>query len=37
MIISYLLPWKLDLAILEMVKMCKCVEVWKVKYKSVGV
>ena len=34
---SYVLQWKLDLATLEMVKMCKCVGVWKVMYKSVGV
>ena len=27
MIMSYLLPWKLDLATPEIVKMCKCVGV----------
>ena len=34
---SYLLPWKLDLATPEMVKMCKCVGVWKVMNKAMGV
>ena len=34
---SYLLPWKMDLAIPEMVKMCKCVGEWNVMYKSIGV
>ena len=37
MIMPYLLPWKLDLATTKMVKMCKCVGVWKVMYKSMGV
>ena len=34
---SYLLSWTLDPATPEMVKMCKCVGVWKMMYKSVGV